>query len=158
MSSKKYDVETFRDAIISIVQSNLAAKITEINTEKNDDYVLTDIATSSYYNDITDQVLNVSPFIYYGLSNVIVKTNGAQTSLVVTMFISIVFDNQNQNGVESKALRYIRSLREIILANYKKIPSASPLLIDEFLPTNFQLNKGADFKIGGVHVTATIMG
>lgn len=158
MSVKKYDIESFRDDVINMIIDGLPAKIAAINAEKNDDYILTDIDVSNYYNDITDQVSNISPFIYYGLSGVEVATNGAASRLDVTMFVSIVFDNSNKPGVENLMLRYTRCLREIIQENYKKKAAASPLKVDEFVPANFSLNKGSDFKIGGIHVTATLQG
>jgi len=158
MSARKYDIETFRDQIIALVQANLGAKITAINTEKDDTLSIDDIAAENYYNDITDQVVNISPFIYYGFDRLESETVGAQTRTSITLFVSVVFDNTNQTGTESKVLRYTRCLKEIIQENSKKIPAASPLSVTEFLPVNFELNKGSDFKVGGIHVTATIVG
>lgn len=156
MSARKYDLETFRDDIVSMVQANLSAKVTAINAEKNDAYNISDIDLANYYNDITDQVTNANPFIYYGMSDLVMESVGAGTAIEATIFISVVFDNTNDVGVESKVLRYTRCLVEIIQENFKKIPNLSPLKVTQFLPANYSLNNGSDFKIGGIHVTATL--
>lgn len=158
MSAKKYDIETFRDEIITLIQDNLSAKITAINTEKNDSLSIDSIAAENYYNDVTDQVVNISPFIHYGFASLESETVGAQTRTTITMFVAVVFDNTNQTGIESKVLRYTRCLKEIIQENSKKIASASPLSVTQFLPVNFELNKGSDFKVGGIHITTSIVG
>jgi len=164
--SCNYDIEVFRNSIIQLIQTELNIKITEINAEKNDDFNITDILPQNYYNDITDQVLNVSPFIYYGFVSLDSSTTGTKTQTTITMFISVVFDNSNTyyandygtygSGTETKVLRYTRALKEVIQDNYKKFAWASPLSVTEFTPQDFELNKGSDFKVGGIHVTGTI--
>ncbi len=158
MSARKFDIESFRNGLLAIVQDNLPAKVAAINTEKDDTNSISVVDNAYYYNDITDQVVNKTPFIYYGLIDVGTRTVGSQTAMEVTAFFSIVFDNRNQGNTESKTLRYTRCLREVIQENFKKMPAASNLKIEQFLPANFSLNKGADFKIGGIHITATITG
>ena len=49
-------------------------------------------------------------------------------------------------------------MKEVVQDNFKTIPSVSALSVTEFTPTDFELNKGSDFKVGGVHITATIFG
>lgn len=158
MSGEQYDIETFRDDILAIVQANLGTKITAINAEKNDGITITDIASENYYNDMSDQVFNISPFILYYLVNLESKTIGAMTQTLITMQMSVVFDNTNQVNTESKVLRYSRCLKEVIQENFKKSASASALNIEQFLPVDLRLNQGSDFKMGGIHVTATIFG
>lgn len=158
MSVSKFDIETFRDKIIELIQANLGTKVTSINAEKDDTLSIDNVAAENYYNDVTDQVVNISPFIHYGFDRLESETVGAQTRTTITMFIAVVFDNTNQLGTETKVLRYTRCLKEIIQENSKKFPAASPLSVVEFLPVNFELNKGSDFKVGGIHITATIVG
>lgn len=156
--SNNYDIETFRDNIVDLIQQELPQKIIEINLEKNDEFQINNISPSNYYNDIMDQVLNISPFIYYGVNNLTSFTVGCQTKVEVTLFVSVVFDNTNLEGTETKVLRYSRCLKEIIQENFKIFPSTSALSVTEFAPENYELNNGADFKVGGIHITATITG
>jgi hypothetical protein len=164
--SCNYDIEVFRNSVIKLIQNELNIEITKINLEKDDDFSILDIAPENYYNDISDQVLNVSPFIYYGFVSLDSSTTGTKTQTTITMFISVVFDNSNTyyandygtygSETETKVLRYTRALKEVIQNNYKKFAWASPLSVTEFTPQDFELNKGSDFKVGGIHVTGTI--
>lgn len=157
MATKHFDIETFRDKIIEIIQNNLDSKINDINIEKRDNHRLTTIPKGNYYNDITDQVLNKMPFIYYGFFALEAVTVGDRTAATVTMFVSVVFDNKNKDEAERKALRYARVLKDVVNANNKYLASASGLEVVEFLPEDFEDNKGSDFKVGGIHIKATIV-
>ena len=55
-------------------------------------------------------------------------------------------------------MRYSRCLREVIQENYKMSASASRLEVTEFVPVDVQFNEGSDFKMGGIHITANIIG
>jgi hypothetical protein len=152
----KYDIESFITDIITLVQDNLASKINSINTEKNDGYSISTIDTTSYFDDITDQVLNVNPFIYYTPVEITTEMVGPKINTKITLAISVVFDNNNQDGTIKKVLRYTRCLREIIQENYKKFGYMSRLNVVEFAPTNIQLNEGSFFKMGGIQVVGHI--
>lgn len=156
--SGKYDVESFVDNVIDTIKTNLTTKVAEINAEKNDIYNLEVVDNAHYYEDISQQVLNANPFIYYTPVELETTTVGANTSISITLAVSIVFDNTNDSGTMKKVLRYSRVLREIVQNNHALSPSASSLKVTEFVPTDITINDGSDFKMGGIHVTSTIVG
>lgn len=155
--SNKYDIESFVNSIITIIKANLSTKITAINAEKNDDYSITSIDNANYYDEINNQVLNVTPLIYYTIVDITPNSNGASTALTVTLSISVMFDNRNSGGTINKVLRYSRCLREVLQDNFKQSARFSPLKIEEFVPVDVTTNDGSDFKMSGVHVTSTIV-
>lgn len=156
--SGKYDIESFINEMVSIVQAGLPAKITSINTEKSDSNSITQIDNANYYQDISDQIINVNPFIYYTMVDIQSTSNGAVTMLNITLAMSVVFDNTNSTGTMQKVLRYSRALREVIQEAFKQQASNSRLEISEFVPTDMEINSGSDFKIGGIHINSSIVG
>lgn len=156
--SGKYDIETFIGDIVALVQANLANKIAAINTEKNDDYELVAVDNADYYNDLSSQILNASPFMYYTPMNIETSSNGAHTSIEVTLLLVVAFNNVNAGGTINKVLRYSRALREIVQENYKQSASASRLLIEELVPSNVSIIEGEVHKMGGIELKATLVG
>jgi hypothetical protein len=149
----KYDVESFRDDIINLIKDNLDSKINEINLEKSDSNNISLVAAENYYNDINDQVLNANPFVHYGvLTAEPIGSVGIKTSLEVTIFVYVFIDMLNAVGAETKVLRYIRALSEVIQCDFKKFRAS--LSIVQRLPAIVQHN-GSDFKVGGINITGT---
>lgn len=155
--SAKYDIETFINEVISVIQAGLPTKISDINTEKGDSLLVT-IPNGDYFNNIMQQVLNINQFIYYPIVDIVTDANGPNTAITVTLQVSVIFDNTNGSATIEKVLRYSRALREVVQENFKPSGSASRLKITEFAPQEIQLNEGSDFKMGGIHITATIVG
>jgi len=159
MPSKRYDAETFLDDVIGLVRDNLSAKVVAINAEKADKFQIKDIPAKQYHPDIMDGVINQFPFVYYGVIEIEVgESVGSHTQLDVTVIVAVVFDNKGHKGNNNQALRYTRILREIIQEDFLKFPSAGKMQVVEFAPADFSSNQGADFKIGGIHVKASIAG
>ena len=157
MAGKKFDIERYRDELIKVVKDNLNTKLADINQEKGDGVYLRNIPTTSYYNDAHDNNITDKAYIYYGFVPIIPDDKGVPNAVNVTMFISVVFDNTNKKNTETMVLRYTRALKEVIEDNYKKFPSTSRLSVIQFVPEDFENNKGAEFKIGGVQVSASII-
>ena len=154
----RYDLERFRDDIIKIVQDNMPAKVAQINAEKADGDDIEAPDNSLYIFDIMDAVLNAYPFIYYGFDNVVTDGTVGQTKTTVTLFISVVFDNANNTSVINQALRYTRALKEIIEEHQSDIAQISVNQVSQFAPDDFQLNNGANYKIGGILIEGTMIG
>jgi len=153
--SAKYDIESFVNDMVAILQSKLPAKITAINAEKNDSIVLANI--DNYYDDATEQVFNVNQFLHYNITNISAKSIGFQTATTVTMFFEIAFIIGNSGNTLQKALRYTRAVREVFQENCKR-GKYGTLEIADLIPGKAVLNNGSDFKVAGVLVESTITG
>ena len=156
--SSKYDIESFLNEVLGIVQANLPAKIAAINTEKSDTITLDLIPNAQYYADSSEQVWNDNVFIYYGVVNIITTTNGGKTAMEVTLHFAVIFNNQNETKTLERVLRYSRCLREVIQDNFKGSNKSSGFSVSELTPANFPLNEGSDYKIGGIEIVSTIAG
>ncbi len=141
----------------TLLQSNLPAKIADINAEKADTTVLDAIPNDKYVSDINDKVLNSKAFLYHTIINIETNPTGAKTAITISMNFEVVFENSNKTDTLKKALRYSRCLREIIQENFKS-GKYSNLKVSELIPGNAQLNAGSDFKVGGINIQSTIGG
>lgn len=153
--SAKYDIESFVNDMVAILQSKLPAKISAINAEKNDTIELANI--DNYYDDVTEQVFNINQFLHYNIANIDSKSIGCQTSTTITMFFEIVFITGNSGNTLQKALRYTRAIREVFQENSKN-GKYGTLKIADLIPDKAVLNNGSDFKVAGVLLESTISG
>jgi hypothetical protein len=112
-------IEAVIDAMILKLQTDMPAKVTALNTEYADDYVLADIADSSYYWWM--------PKIERGAVNIefpaIVLINrpagpGAQNPSQIEMHFSVVVDvlvrGESGADVSRRVWRYNRAVKEIL--------------------------------------------
>ena len=150
--STKYDVESFVNDILSLIQAGLPGKITAINAEKADTNSIDNIPVGAYYDNMGNQVVNST------IVGIISNTVGSSTSSEVTLAFSVIFNNLNQQGTIQKVLRYTRCLKEVVMDSFDNNSHHSNLKITEFTPLDIEMNKGSDFKIGGIQITATISG
>ncbi len=156
--SSKYDIESYLNEVVGIIQENLPAKIIAINTEKSDSITLATIANEDYYVDASEQIWNKNQFIYYGIIDLSTTTNGAKTAIEITLNFEVVFNNTNQSNTLERVLRYSRCLREVIQDNFKGKNKSTGFSVSELVPANAPLNEGSDFKIGGIEIISTIIG
>lgn len=154
----KFDIESFRDYFLGLFQANLAAKVSEINSEKNDGITIVDIPAAQYFNDLNAAVVNYHTFIFYGFPEI--KTTdrrGTSFSLEITMSVEVVIsESEGGTETENKIMRYTRALAEII-AESAKHPQISELEIELFAPISLQLNLGSPVtKAGGINIKGAV--
>ena len=157
----KYDIETFHSDIISLIQTDLPAKLTEISTEKNDGIVLPVVDNTAYLDSIVGQIINNETFVYHGISNIEHISSGPETEMKVSIFVDVIFINdesQYDGNLLKIGLRYNRALREILDVKNSSFRS-SKLEIKELIPQDFKLNDEEEvYKACGVVVTANLVG
>ena len=159
----KYDVETFLDAALVLIQANLETRIEAIDLEKGDNLGTPLIPSTSYFDSIANQTINKDNFIYYGINEV--KTGageGPVSELDISLFFDVVMFNDNgskEMASTRKALRYNRALREIIEENQTSF-RVSRLKVVDLTPMNVKLNDddGEIYKVSGIVLKATLVG
>lgn len=154
----KFDLETFRDTLKAFLVDNMAAKVSEINTEKGDNPVLAEIPEAQYFQDFNEKIVNFDNFIYYGfLPFEDGITNAGEIGQPVSMFfMTFITDQSTINGgiiAENTILRYTRAMFEIFQAESLTEASLSDLEITILPPESVKIEAGADwYKVGGVYV------
>ncbi len=155
----RFDVESFGDYFLALIQSKLSAKIAAINAEKNDGITLETFDSAQYVDDMNGEVVNYASFIFYGFPEVstIMNPNG-DFALEVTMSFEIVFQGTEIGPVVSKKiLRYSRALAEIICENIRENAQIQSVSVELLSPVTFIQNQNSSrTKIGGIQIKGTI--
>lgn len=155
----KYDIEVFESDLLSLVQTNLSAKLTAITTEKGDSITLTVPATDQYFNTTDDEVNNQGIMVLYGVTDGLIDSISSHSAESIRFMLLVYLDEMNllQGVVRKKILRYIRALKEIIQENFDKFPTASALQVETIAPQSFQDNERSPvYKVGGVYIQTSI--
>lgn len=155
----KNDIEKVEQVILGIVQSNLAAKVAEINTDKDDGLSLTDIDSSKYYTDFYQEELTGSKFIFFGIEQPETQSIGSDSAETWTIFYKVFIEQENNlSTIRSSVLRYTRALKEIINENSSLIARhCSKGEISNLTPENVEdINNNTPFKMGGIEFKITL--
>jgi len=158
----KCDVEIVEDKLLELVQSELPAKLAEIQAEKADGVVLDVPTDAQYFNgtDIDEEVINQVMFVKYGLFETIADSNSSATAEVNVYGFLFYFDELNgpQGDVRKKIFRYTRAIIEIFEENFDKFPYLSRLNVGTIAPALWRDNeKSPVYKVGGAYIATSIV-
>ena len=154
-----YDVEQLTKDLLQLVKDNLNTEITKIQTQKGNDFELKLIAEpTAYYPSLDDNILEFDPFVYYGIGDNDILSNGPESSDNLEIFFTVVFTNENDDDNNYwRSLRYIRALRKVFENNYDSIPEAGDLKLGVITPQNLKdLDDDTFYKLSGITVTASL--
>lgn len=154
----QFDIESFRDHFLSLLQDNMVAKVAEINTEKGDS-LLSAPANTSYINSFNDTVINLNEFVYYKIKSIeTVDSHAGGISRRITMMFVFFLSSPDDWGIaESKILRYTRACEEIISSNARKESRISDLEINVFEPDMVSFSENSPWmQAGGIQVSGVI--
>lgn len=123
-----FDLECARDALISLLQNELPAKVAAINAEKADGNDIQDIPAVAWIPGANEEIWNYEELVFYYLTNVVDDTGGSSTNLDVALNVLVAFV-YSQDGLlyENKCLRYARAFQEILNENKYDIAASSYL-------------------------------
>ena len=156
----KFDIEGFSEYFVSMMKTNLAAKIAEISAEKNDTIVIEPPKDKHFIHTINDQALNFDPFIHYGFSNISAVGNGIAVKYTPTMFFAFYFIDTGKGDIaEKKLLRYTRAMTEIATSKSTENSMISALEVVPLPPALVALSEqdGAELKVGGIEITGSFV-
>ena len=154
-----FDLEDFRDVLKAYLVDNMAAKVAEINTEK-DDSLLIEIPEAQYFQDFNEKIVNFTDFMYFGFLpfDPGISSGNSLAQPVSMFFLSMISDHEGGTVGENKLLRYTRAMTEIFQANALANSHISDLEITILPPDLVQIRPGPDwYKAGGVYVKGTVL-
>lgn len=154
----KIDIEVIEAKFLQVIQDNLSAKLTEINTDKGDS-LLTDIDNSNYLNDFYQSELTPSLFIHYGISEPETVIAGSEFATNWTLFFDVYLNDQNNlSTVRKRIIRYTRALYEVIQENYNVLSRYCSIPeITNIEPQDVQdIINDTPYKTGGIKVKVSI--
>jgi len=158
--AKKLDLELLETTIIQLIKDNLTAKLTEIDTEKNDGLTLDPIPDANYFRTFEEEINNVNEFIYYGHDVRVTTGIGPASKQEFTFMILVFFstmNNETSDENRKKSFRYTRAIKEIIHSNYGNISGVSTLKITDLEPPDMQINENSPLlKSAGIELSSSI--
>ncbi len=116
----KYDTETIIRRIKDVIVADFNAKITAINTEKNDSIILSAFDTNAIVINMDKKWMNYNPSIMVSIIDNSGTTQGASRSKNLVVNIALLYTNLNMDGedLEFLMMRYQRCLEEIFEARF----------------------------------------
>lgn len=155
----RFDLENLIDAIETRVKADLNARITTINSEKNDTISLKTIDANAYvFQELNGKVLNYNPFIMTAIEDIQSAGIGPDTLKTVTLSCVVILTDTGEDvAIGKRVLRYGRALEECFHANWSAIPHAVNLKIQSLTPVQFTaLNSSEIYRAVGVSIQAPI--
>lgn len=156
----KYDLESFTSDIETLLKANLNTKIAAIDTEKADGITTGPVNDAAYFfQSLNEDVVNLDPFIFWGVDNIVSDSLGPATLETVSVAIMLVMEDTAEDGnLRKRMLRYKRALQEVFQDNWDKTSNRVKIKVQTFPPTQFkdEVNSSNEAKAVMVIVTGRI--
>lgn len=156
----KYDLESFITEFEAKLKPLLAAKILEINAEKNDDLVLDQIPDEAWvFNNLDIIAKNYKDFIFFFIDDISGEINGPSYTEDITLEVDIFIQDRQDKFVEKRILRYSRALREAVAQTWDTVGVGyDKASIKAMAPIDIKLNNSSFYhKIFGVSLIFSII-
>lgn len=162
----KYDGEDLLDDIYAIMidgTKGLNAKITAVEAEKiskSKGLTPTLASISNYYCQTwSDNILNSSESIFYGIEDVESNDQGANAKTYKVFIDVVLVDNNQTNDSYKRIMRYSRALEELFKTSFSSAIPTGMVKIESVRPVAFRLSLDSDdeVKVGGITLTITLV-
>lgn len=157
----KCDIEIVENKLLDLVKTKLSAKLSEIETEKDDGVTLEVPTDAQYFNgtDIDEEIVNQELIVRYGLvESSVISISSATAEENNYIFLIYLTDlNAPQGEMRKKLFRYTRALKEIFEENFDKFSFLSRLDIKIIAPALWRENDASPvYKVGGVYIETSL--
>jgi len=146
------DFENILSGIKSVITTNLATKLTAIETEKGDSIALPDVDASAYaFQTMDSEAINYDPFIIYGVESVETIPLYGGTAEKLSISVVYVLADGNRQNISEILFRVQRALKEIFEENFTNLDVGNKITVKRFEPVSFQsLDSSARYKAIGI--------
>ena len=150
------DEEDLLKSIHTYVKANLNTRITAINAEKDDAYDIKTIDADDKHYVFAGELQDLPnhAFVNFAIDGDIeVKGRFEDKISIPNIIIEVVFDNEKDEGIYFKSLRYMRALYETILgytaneADDIQVTKAVPMIVT---------NRARQLVVSGVSLSVAI--
>lgn len=161
MPVAKYDVETFLDALGTLLTSNLNTKIAEISTEKGDASTvpMAQLHADAFFKQtLNNDCAAFDPYLLYGVTDISTDGIGPASIRTCTFEVSIVVADQGTDkNIVKRVLRYQRALEEVLHENFDRLRAGFKLKVNSLVPVQLTaVNSPAQFRAVGVELQLVI--
>lgn len=168
--ARKFDAEDVLDMILSVMQTDVGGGVTALNqaiaaveaekTAAGKGLTPALESITKYHEQTwTDEILNQSPVIFYGIENLSAESIGPATKKTYQCFVeAVVVDNQQTNDVYKRIHRYSRALEELFESKFAPSVGVGQIKIEQIRPMAFKIEEDSDdeVKVGGISVSVSI--
>jgi len=158
----KFDIESLLAEIETFMKDNLNTKLLAIDAEKNDGIVLKPVDSTAYFfQTLNEKVVNLNPFIFYGVDDIDTVSDGPGTLEDITIGVILVLaDDAEDDTVARRMLRYNRALKELFADNFDKTTNKVKLSVKAYPPTQFtsEVNSSKPSRAAAITLTGRIPG
>lgn len=160
-----YDTESLLSDIKAALVANLNTKIAAVEAEKiAGGFPTTGLAsvdtTHGYFEQSwSDELLNYSPAIFFGVEDVQAEGAGPATKQIIRIFVEVVLVDSGMDKLgKNRIHRYTRAIREVLQTLYDRLPGGNKIKIETVRPVSFKvdLNSSEEIKVGGVSLTTAL--
>jgi len=117
----RFDIETFLDQLQTRLKTTLNQKITQMNTEKNDQLLPQIPADAFLFGSLDDQAHNWNDFVFTFVDAIDTKISGPRYSKDYTIEIDLfMYDRQDKN-IQKRILRSQEALQMAVMECWEKI-------------------------------------
>lgn len=161
----RYDAENLMSDVKKILLTNLNSKIAAIEAEKiaasfpDTGLQPIDSDTGYFEQSWSDNILNVSPAIFYGIEEIQAKGIGPATVETYKLFVEVIVVDSGQDQLtKNRVHRYSRALKEVFEENYDRLPCQGRIQVETVRPVSFKLdlNSSEEVKVGGVSIVIAL--
>jgi len=154
----KQDFEDILDSVKAIMVAKLTAKLTQIDTAKNDGITLVPVSEKAYFlQSLDEEVANFDPFIAYGIADIESTSVGPKVAEKIFISIVIVLADNGVNDINRKMFRYSRALKEIFQENWQIHDSSSKINVTRSTVVPFEsLDSSAQYKAIGIELEVNL--
>lgn len=158
-----YDLEDMLDDIEALLKANLNTKIEAITAAKSaagKSVTLPTVRDEAYFRqNWTDNILNYSPAIFYGVETIQASGSNSATVEVYKFFVEALFvDNGMDTDGERRLFRYSRAIKEVFQEKFDALPWGTKINIETVRPISFKLDQDSseEVKAGGVSIITAL--
>jgi hypothetical protein len=164
-SSTRYDVENLLADLRTILAAYINGAISDVESRQvaaglpATNLAPVDTTNGFFEQSWSDAIMNSSPAIFYGIEEVTATGIGPNTVQQYKIFIEVVMVDGGMDQLGKHRIhRYTRAIREVLQANYDKLPSAAKTKIETVRPVSFKLdlNSSEEIKVGGVSLITAL--
>lgn len=157
--SKAIDIEVIMDEVKSALQSRLNDKISALNTEKADQFIVKPVDAAAYVTQsLNDAVMAFDPFVFIWLDGVQSQGSGPQVLKKYSIIASILKSDSGQDAeVWRVMMRYSRALEETMASYFAGIRSGFRVTVESLVPVPFtRLDSDDVYRAVGVQIMVSM--
>lgn len=164
MGKTSFDLEDLMDHIVATLKAGMAAKLLELDSEKNDGITLAcppADAEGYHFQDLNGRQVNADPFVlvtFNGLAGNPEESWPSATKTRAQVCVAIAWSDQGEDLSGSRrTLRYLRALTELVEEAFDSAPQAGKLVIEDqnVIPVQL-LNSVQNHRATGVLIRADL--